>query len=1084
MTTVFSSKVAYDLTRTDLLLLTQPSSYPAPHYKQVLIESGGRKWPRRNFGLVRQRYFVLECKQHGGTREDAKLNWRDGSNSSDSDNSDSSLTGSLKRVSYTVDFLYFANEESYNISSDDPLGRFTITPTTIVEKSPISVLDQFQLNIRKSYTSNGSREKHEKVIFCVESEDLRDRWTEEIAKAIEFLRHLEKEDEGERAKNKSIIDKEEPIFDEEVAVEGIELTENEPKDAQLRDEYEDVILDDLESGEAIDETKGGGENQNDHKKDGQNNDDIDRKNSHADQLCTTKNQITQIEAELGKQLNPIAKRTLRRRRRLLKTKQRALSNWHILTFKWLISSLGRSGAMPSLKRFVKKIRSKISCRKRDEDLLKVCLTNAARSAVRFKHFPLLKYLIEVEKICPESPNTLGFTLIWFAVGPYGRTDGGLEIFEYLLEKGANPHSKNLMGQSCLFFVVINKEAVAIEFLDYLIRNHSFDPRIIDEFGCSLTHWAVYYDNLKVVEYLFAKGFNAHSRARWWKLLDIYDRLGLLSEAVIQTRNGWRSRGLMKYTADASPLTVAILHNNAEIAKFLMGLNSKSCGCEKRAALFMDNNHDLDMVATSWPELLPEVLNSFASNAGANDGVRTQGRLKSKPEGGFEEVSYSIADLIGPPTLAAEKTPLAILCRTENPEVFESPIIKLLISLKWSTFGKRRFVKQFLPYLLLVFSYWYGNINGKFAFRVVTYVISCMCLLFEEGSEMRHGRMLYLRSGWNYLSLPSYIAILYVGVSEDLIGGGRETEEANVTNQVLVAICSLALILRSLEFFSILSETSVFIITIFFMIKDIIMWAILFIIFLLTFATSFYLLLRFEEAEGFETFSASLFTVFKMSVGDFDTPFSDTIEIDAAATSLFVAYIFLVHLLYLNLLIAMMAKSYDKVVESADGRSTLALARALVVWEGTLSRKKRQACTERLVPPRGRVNKMILSSGLGFNLFQTKENMIVTLEHDYLTTVQKSTKDWRDYEREENASKGNAKEAEMEELAATMTTMKSTLEEMAVALASVPPMMITGADIQLMKSEVLRTLSKDLKMGNVDVRSYFKRGGQTTLTHPK
>jgi len=41
--------------------------------------------------------------------------------------------------------------------------------------------------------------------------------------------------------------------------------------------------------------------------------------------------------------------------------------------------------------------------------------------------------------------------------------------------------------------------------------------------------------------------------------------------------------------------------------------------------------------------------------------------------------------------------------------------------------------------------------------------------------------------------------------------------------------------------------------------------------------------------------------------------------------------------------------------------------------------------------------------------------------------------------------------------------------------------VTGADIQLMKSELLRTLSKDLKMGNVDVRSYFKRGGQTKLT---
>lgn len=36
--------------------------------------------------------------------------------------------------------------------------------------------------------------------------------------------------------------------------------------------------------------------------------------------------------------------------------------------------------------------------------------------------------------------------------------------------------------------------------------------------------------------------------------------------------------------------------------------------------------------------------------------------------------------------------------------------------------------------------------------------------------------------------------------------------------------------------------------------------------------------------------------------------------------------------------------------------------------------------------------------------------------------------------------------------------------------------VTGADIQMMKGEKLRVLSRDLKIGNVDVRSYYKRGG--------
>ena len=180
-----------------------------------------------------------------------------------------------------------------------------------------------------------------------------------------------------------------------------------------------------------------------------------------------------------------------------------------------------------------------------------------------------------------------------------------------------------------------------------------------------------------------------------------------------------------------------------------------------------------------------------------------------------------------------------------------------------------------------------------------------------------------------------------------------------------------------------------------MIKDIMIWAVIFVIFLFTFATSFFLLLRNEdEIEGFDTFFGCFFSIFKMSVGDFETPFSSNPDINTVASILFVTYIFLVHLLYLNLLIAMMAKSYDKVVESCDGRSTLALARALVVWETILSQKERERTTRAIVPPKGRYKKMHLSNGLGFNLFNTREKRLVTLEHSEVTVVEKVDKDWR------------------------------------------------------------------------------------------
>jgi hypothetical protein len=76
----------------------------------------------------------------------------------------------------------------------------------------------------------------------------------------------------------------------------------------------------------------------------------------------------------------------------------------------------------------------------------------------------------------------------------------------------------------------------------------------------------------------------------------------------------------------------------------------------------------------------------------------------------------------------------------------------------------------------------------------------------------------------------------------------------------------------------------------------------------------------------------------------------------------------VNLLYLNVLIAMMSKSFERVEEAASGMSRLALASSLVTWEAILPSAVRKRKHEALIPPKGskkKIVKMTLYEGLGW-----------------------------------------------------------------------------------------------------------------------
>ncbi|GMH76303.1 hypothetical protein TrLO_g11620 [Triparma laevis f. longispina] len=763
--------------------------------------------------------------------------------------------------------------------------------------------------------------------------------------------------------------------------------------------------------------------------------------------------LARAESEIKKG-DPLTRRRAKKRKALLLKKCRVRKNLFNLVTKWYLTYHGRRGELPAIKRLVEKMQRKASdhgpeARASQKTLLDDVFLNVARSAARYKHKKLLTWLIQDWGVDINSKNSMGFPLVIFAISSYGKDDGG-EILRYMHEElGADMQILNEFGQNVLFFAVANYRN-CISYIDYFVDVCDLDPKNVDKFNCSLLHWATLHGNLEAIKYIYQRGWHIHSRAHWGKLLGLYSSLGFLPPEVTQAKNGWRSRGLLKYANSASPLGVAILHNNGKLAKYMMGLGSTNMQCSKRQQIFADNCADLEMVALTWPDLLPDVLDSFQIDlTGSGNMESSYSRELAKSAGGFKEELYDIVDVLGDPNQPMNRTPLAILSRTNNPEVFDSPIVKLIIALKWETFGRRTYLRYKIPYLLLLMFFWVGFMFDNEGCRWGSYVLSLYCLIVEEFSELYHeGLHEYIASAWNYMSFPAYCGILYCGLYEDILDAANVSHDKDqhddAFNKIVLSLSAFALILRCLEFLSILQTTSLFVVTVRLLVLDIATWATLFILFIFAFASAFHLMI--PENEGFVTQKESYITVFRMSIGDFDYPFSDDEALDSCATGLWIFYTFLVHLLYLNVLIAMMSKSFETVESAAGGMSSLALAKSLVTWESTLPAFKRKYYYESLIPdPKSmKGNKPIqlqLQSGLGFDFIarfkeicaallggssdggaSSGEQMQVVIDAGRCTVYAKSEKTWKQLEIEEIEEKERERERKMAEVRAMMVNM--------------------------------------------------------------
>ncbi|CBJ28918.1 Ankyrin Repeat Transient Receptor Potential Channel [Ectocarpus siliculosus] len=272
----------------------------------------------------------------------------------------------------------------------------------------------------------------------------------------------------------------------------------------------------------------------------------------------------------------------------------------------------------------------------------------------------------------------------------------------------------------------------------------------------------------------------------------------------------------------------------------------------------------------------------------------------------------------------------------------------------------------------------GQVMGATISRLLCWTLTLYNLVVEEGRELAASKSMrkYLEGGWNLQSVTAYVLVLAMipvfrpwGDGRDWMEDEFEYSSAGLIRRVMTAPAALFLFLRLMEHLAVWKSTGIFIAVIRMVIVGTASWSVLFGLFQMAFALSFYSLL--DGNEGFETIWASMVSIFVMSLGEFSLPFSDNMTLHVMAMLMLVVFMLIVAIVYLNLLVAMMTSGYTEMEKGATAQATMDRAAALVKWEGIMSDKTRR----QVAPGKGKSSEVTItgwSGGGATEIFCTDE----------------------------------------------------------------------------------------------------------------
>ena len=264
--------------------------------------------------------------------------------------------------------------------------------------------------------------------------------------------------------------------------------------------------------------------------------------------------------------------------------------------------------------------------------------------------------------------------------------------------------------------------------------------------------------------------------------------------------------------------------------------------------------------------------------------------------------------------------LDALARTNELGLFETQPVRLILQWKWEHYGVWAHMSQMLLYVAFVacFSTWLYHTTRTEECDTTTNALSVVSLvlllpmLVTEFNQMRRSRhWAYFSSGWNWLELLSIVAVSTVIVLwwlDSAVFVSSLSDTGN-TRAVLPMVVVLLVYMRLLTFLRGFKQTGALVAMLGAVMRDILPFLIILIVVILAFSASFYLLGVFDSP------SDSIFSTFTMMIGEFysDDP-AGPLGGDGLARLLFFLYITIALIVMMNLLIAIISDTFERVIE--------------------------------------------------------------------------------------------------------------------------------------------------------------------------
>lgn len=282
------------------------------------------------------------------------------------------------------------------------------------------------------------------------------------------------------------------------------------------------------------------------------------------------------------------------------------------------------------------------------------------------------------------------------------------------------------------------------------------------------------------------------------------------------------------------------------------------------------------------------------------------------------------------------------------QTFDAENIKILIDYKWDIFGKQYLKFNLILHIALLICFTiYCFMFGCTKDSVNTYVnaIKCLFLLFswlialfnlcEEviqftrifeyceqetlGLKVLYCLKDWLYSKWNVFEFIMYASITFIIPIFQIQYYFQNSDNSVLTYNPMFKSCvSLTVCLiwwKLLYYFLPYKSTGPLIILIFEILKDIRFFVVVVIMILIGFGTMFFVLFSDEEESEnaeLDTYIKSIVTTFGMMLGQFESGYFVNTNVPAVSTVVLMLYLFIMMIVMINLLIAIMGDSFDRI----------------------------------------------------------------------------------------------------------------------------------------------------------------------------